>query len=105
MSRRGVLLAAGAAALLLLLIWLFLPRGEDETAARIERGAGRDLVAACNEAVAAAGGRVRFSAGDVRRATIEIPNGVVALASLLEARRDGLVCRWNGVDPPAIARE
>ncbi len=105
MSRRGVFLTAGAAALLSLLLWLFWPGGEDGTAALIERGAGRDLVAACNDAVAAAGGRVTFFAADVRRAPAEAPNGVVALASMLEARRDGLVCRWNGVDPPAIARE
>ncbi|MEK4033582.1 hypothetical protein WOC76_16150 [Methylocystis sp. IM3] len=102
MSRRGVLFLAAGAAALLLLLWFFWPAGEDETATLIERGAGHDLVAACN---AAANGRVRFTPGDVRRASAEIPNGVVAFASMLEARRDGLVCRWNGVDPPAIARE
>ncbi|WP_363349710.1 hypothetical protein [Methylocystis echinoides] len=101
MGRRGVYLAAGAAALILLLLWLFLPVREEDVAGRIERSAGFDLVAACNEA---AGGRARFAPGDVRQTPAETPHGVVALASVLEARRDGLICRWNGVDPPTILR-
>jgi hypothetical protein len=95
-------LLAAAGALALLLLWRFLPTDEDRTAERIERRAGLDLVAACNEA---AGGRVQFVAGDVRRATTGPADGVATLASALEARRDGVVCRWNGVEPPTLARD
>lgn len=104
MGRRGLFLAAGAITLLLLL-WLYLPGGEEETARPIERLAGLDLVAACNGAAEARSGRVRFVAADVRPAQGEAPDGVAALASMLEARRDGLICRWNGIDPPTLARE
>ncbi len=103
--RRGVLIAAGALALALALaalrLWGSLPNGEEEEARRIERRAGLDLVAACNEA---AGGRVRFAAADVRRGPADAGDGVVALASVLEARRDGVVCRWNGVDAPTLVK-
>ncbi len=100
--RRGVLVAAaGAVALALLLLWRLLPT-EDRTAERIERRAGLDLVVACNEP---AGGRVQFAVGDVRRANARVGSGVAALASVLEARRDGFVCRWDGVEPPTLARD
>ncbi|MGJ0506651.1 MAG: hypothetical protein ACR652_05840 [Methylocystis sp.] len=95
--------AAGALALMAL--WFFLPWGGEETAVRIARRAGLDLVEACNKAAEAAGAPERFSAADVLPARLaEGQGGVVAMVSALEARRDGLTCRWDGVEPAALAR-
>lgn len=96
-----LLLAAGGLALIAL--WFFRP-GAEETAAPIERRAGLDLVAACNEAAAEAGAPQRFSPADVLPDRLEPAEGpgVVTLASRLEARRDGLTCHWDGIDAPRL---
>lgn len=100
---RRLWLAMGALALFAL--WFFLPRDDVETAVRIERRAGRDLVAACNRAAAEAGAAERFSAADVLPARLEEgPGGVVALVSALEARRDGLSCHWDGIEEARLTR-
>lgn len=107
MRFRAALLAAGILALIFL-VWRLIVSDTDETAARIEGAAGRDLVTACNQAAAAAGATARFTAADVarsQRAPGDGQGGVVALASILEARHDGVLCRWNGIDPPTLARE
>lgn len=101
----GVLLAAVAAALGLL--WLLIPRSEDETRDRITWRAGLELVEACNQAALAAGMSEHFSAENVvpsRLEPAEELGGVVALASVLEARRGHLLCKWNGVDLATVAR-
>jgi hypothetical protein len=95
-------LAIGAAALFAL--WFFL-RGGGEEGVRIERQAGLDLVAACNRAATEAGAAERFSAADVLPARLEEgQGGVVALVSALEARREGLSCRWDGIEPARLNR-
>lgn len=96
------LVAAGVAAALLL-AWLFWPKAEDG-AAPIERRARLDLVGACNQAAAASGATTRFAPEDVssRLEATEAEGGVVALVSVFEARRDGLLCKWSGLDPATI---
>jgi hypothetical protein len=96
-----------AAALALVALWFFAPMGGEDIAIRIERRAGLDLVEACNRAAAEAGAPERFSASDVLPARLEMADGqggVVALVSALEARRDGLTCRWDGVELARITR-
>lgn len=105
MSKRAALLLALAALGLAALLWLFAPDHGAETAAHIETRAKRDVVDACNEAAEAAGLDRPFTLADVaapRRETIELADGVSTFASLLEARRGDLRCRWNGIDPASI---
>jgi hypothetical protein len=71
----------------------------------IERRARRDFVEACNEAGASMGARARFRPQDVAVAQVEAEAGVAALVSVLEARRAGWRCRWNGADPATLARD
>jgi hypothetical protein len=104
-TKRRIFWAALAAALLL--AWLLVPRGADETVTRIEGRARRDLIEACNESAAAAGMTLRFVAGDIRVVALDTsnaPGDVVALVSILEARRKGARCRWNGIDPATVTR-
>lgn len=104
MTGRGILLAAGAAALLL--AWLFFPRDAGDGPAPIERRARHDLIEACNRSAAITGRAERFASGDVapsRLVAADAQGGVVALVSVLEARRGGLLCRWNGIDPATIS--
>lgn len=105
MTGRRVLVAAGAV-LALLLAWFLWPQGEDQTVAPIARRARLDLVAACNQAAEASGKTTRFAPQDIsaRVEMAEAENGVAALVSVFEARRDGVVCKWNGIDPATIAR-
>lgn len=94
-----------AVALALIALWFFLSRGGEETSVRIERQAGLDLVAACNSAAAEAGAAELFTAADVLPARLEEGKGeVVALVAELEARRDGLSCRWDGIEPARLTR-
>ena len=98
-------LLALLAAVALLLLWRLVPRDAD-TAARLTRGAGFDLVAACNGAAAAENAPERFALADVGPAQ-DAPDGqgrVAALASALEARHGGLACRWDGIAPPKLNR-
>jgi hypothetical protein len=104
MKKAALLIAALAAAAFLL--WLFIPMTEEEPAGRIEGRAKSELVDACNEAAVDSGLALRFTVADVvapRREAIETPSGVATLASLLQARRDGRLCGWNGIDPARIA--
>jgi hypothetical protein len=96
----ALLVAAGLFAL-----WRFIPH-EDETAARLTRGAGFDLVAACNEAAEAEGAEERFTPADVHplEKLHDGPGRVAVLASVLEARHGDLSCRWDGVEPPVLSR-
>lgn len=102
MIRWGVLLALAAVATLL--IWLLVPKDEIRPLAPIEGRARGDLLEACNQAAAAAGRPERFSPADVTTRVEEVgaQGGVVALVSVLEARRGGLICRWNGADAATI---
>jgi hypothetical protein len=90
---------------MLAILWRLIPH-EDDTAARLTRHAGFDLVTACNEAAAAEGEPERFTVADVRPIgdLREGPGRVAVLASALEARHGGLSCRWDGIDPPSLAR-
>ncbi len=102
---RRFLLAAGVLALILL--WFFIPSAPNDTAARIERRAGLDLIEACNEAALAAGAPARFAASDVlppRQEATEGPGRVAVLVSTLEARRDGFSCRWDGIEGARVTR-
>jgi hypothetical protein len=104
MKRAALLLAAVAAALLLLR--LSFPKREEEAVQRIETRAKSDLVDACNLAAAEVGLSVRFTVADVaapRRETFETASGVATLASILQARRDGQLCAWNGIDSATVA--
>jgi hypothetical protein len=104
MKRAALLLAAAAGAVLLL--WLFLPKTEDEAARRIEGRAKSELVEACNEAAAGSGLAIRFTVADVvapHREAVDTASGVATLASILQARRDGRLCVWNGIDRATIA--
>lgn len=108
MTARRALAAAGAAALALLLVWFLAQRGEDEAARRIERRARIDLLGACNQAALASGERVRFQPEDIAAGREELlgrDDGVATLVSAFEARRDGLVCKWNGIEPATISRD
>ncbi|PPD45514.1 MAG: hypothetical protein CTY15_03775 [Methylocystis sp.] len=104
MSGRRLLVVAGVV-LALLLAWRLFPR-EDDAVAPIARRARLDLVAACNQAAEAAGASVRFAPQDVAAGveSVEAESGVAALVSVFEARRDGLICRWNGIDPATLMR-
>jgi len=105
MTRRLVLLAAAGAAAALLLFWFFVPKGEDVALAPIAGRARHDLAEACNQVAAAAARAERFTVEDVaptRLDEAQAQGGVVALVSVLEARRGGLICRWNGADPATI---
>ncbi len=104
MTARGVLLAFGVAAALLL-VWFFLSKGESDVVVHIQRRARLDLVAACNQAAEASGRTMRFAPEDIsaRLETTEAESGVAAFVSVFEARRDGLTCTWNGLDPARIA--
>ncbi len=102
---KRLLLAAGLLALLAL--WFFMPSAPNNTAARIERRAGLDLVTACNAAAVAAGAPERFSAADVLPPKLEPTEGpgrVAVLVSTLEARRDGLSCHWDGIEGARLTR-
>lgn len=102
---KRLLLAAGVLALILL--WFFIPGAPNDTAARIERRAGLDLVEACNEAAVAAGAPARFTASDVlppRQEPMEGPGRVAVLVSTLEARRGGFSCRWDGIEGARLTR-
>jgi hypothetical protein len=104
MTKRGVLMALVAVALLA--AWFLFPREEEGTAARIEGRARLDLIDACNQAAAAVGMTAPFVARDIAAIRLEktdAQSGVVALVSVFEARRDGLRCRWNGIDPATIS--
>lgn len=97
-----------ALAIALLLLWLFAPRPEDEAGQRIEGRAKIELVDACNQAAADSGRAVRFTTSDVvapRREAVETASGVALLASILQARRDGQLCAWNGIDPATITED
>ena len=102
---RKLLFALLAAAAALALLWRLFPPEED-TKSRLTRHAGVDLVAACNDAAAQAGEAVRFTAEDVRpiENLHEGRGGVAVLVSVLEARRGGLACRWDGIDAPTLTR-
>jgi hypothetical protein len=104
MGRR--LLVAVAVILALFLAWRLVPR-EEEAVAPIARRARLDLLAACNQAAEASGVTVRFAPQDIaaRVETVEAESGVAALVSVFEARRDGLVCKWDGVDPATLMRD
>lgn len=98
------LLVAGLA-IGLLLLRLFAPRSEDEAGRRIEGRAKIELVDACNQAAADSGRAVRFTTSDVaapRSEAVETASGVALLASILQARREGLLCAWDGIDPATI---
>jgi hypothetical protein len=104
-TRAAFFLAATVAAVLLL-VWLLIPRPEEEAARRIESRAKSDLVEACNLAAVEAGLALRFTIADVvapRRDAVETTAGVATLASVLRARRNGRICAWNGIDPATIA--
>jgi hypothetical protein len=90
---------------ILAILWRLIPH-EDDTATRLTRHAGFDLIAACNEAAEAEGEPERFTAADVHPLNDlrEGPGHVAVLASVLEARHGGLSCRWDGIDPPSLAR-
>jgi hypothetical protein len=103
-TKRRIFWAVIAGALLL--AWFLFPKGEDETVTRIEGRARRDLIEACNQAAARAGMRLRFVADDIRALALDAAatqGDVVALVSVLEARREGSRCRWNGIDPATLA--
>jgi len=104
MTGRGVLLALVVATALL--AWLFFSKSEIEAPAPIEHYARGDLAAACNQVAAETGRTERFAAGDVtatRLQEAQMQGGVVAMVSVLEARRGNLLCRWNGTDPATIS--
>lgn len=105
MRRTALLIVALAIALLLL--WLFAPR-QEEAGQRIEGRAKIELVEACNLAAADAGRALRFTIADVvapRREAVETASGVALLSSILQARREGQLCVWNGIDPATIAAD
>ncbi len=90
----------------MLLVWLLIPKPEEEAARRIESHAKSGLVEACNQAAAEAGLALRFTIADViapRREAVETTAGVATLASVLRAHRDGRLCVWDGIDPATIA--
>jgi hypothetical protein len=102
---KRLLLAAGVLALIAL--WFFITGAPNDTATRIERRAGLDLVEACNEAAVAAGAPERFSVADVLPPKLEPAEGpgrVAVLVSTLEARRGGFSCRWDGIEGARLTR-
>lgn len=103
--RRLLFLLALLVAAALVALWRLIPQ-EDDTAERLTRGAGLDLVAACNEAAEAEGAEERFTAEDVHplEKLHEGPGHVAVLASLLEARHGDLSCRWDGIEDPVLSR-
>jgi hypothetical protein len=90
---------------MLAILWRLIPH-EDDTAARLTRHAGFDLIAACNKAAEAEGEPERFIAADVHPLDDlrEAPGHVAVLVSALEARHGGLACRWDGIEPPSLTR-
>ncbi|BDV35438.1 hypothetical protein [Methylocystis iwaonis] len=106
MRRTALLIIALAIALLLL--WLFAPRPEEEAGRRIEGRAKIELIEACNQAAADTGRAIRFTTADVvapAKEAVETASGVALLASILQARRAGQLCAWNGIDPATITAE
>lgn len=103
--RKLLFLLALLVALALVALWRLIP-GEEDSVARLTRGAGFDLVAACNDAAEAEGEPERFSLADVHplETLHDGPGRVAVLASVLEARHGALSCRWDGVDAPILSR-
>jgi hypothetical protein len=87
-------------------IWFIFMRVPDEVVEKelIEGRASGEIVAACNAAATAAGVSEPFRPEDVKTHGRPLAAGVAAFVSALEVSRNGVACRWDGVNPARLFR-
>ncbi len=87
--------------LILFWIWFFLLRSPVVEPAKqaIQNRAIEEILSACNDAIVVDGGGEYFRREDIEINIGQQVEGVSPFVRTLEASHNGLVCRWDGVNP------
>lgn len=87
-------------------IWfLFLrPPAVNSFKQLIQNKAIKEILSACNEALISEGGMEYFRQEDIEVNPYQTVEGVSPFVTTLRASRNGLACRWDGVNPVIVTR-
>ena len=87
-------------------IWFFFVRMPiaDADMKAIQGRAIGEILAACNATILSDGGVAQFLPGDIATRPNPPGDAVSPFVSILEVRRNGFLCQWDGVNPAQVMR-
>lgn len=87
-------------------VWFFFLRNPltDADKNAIQGRAIGEILAACNAIIPPDDPVTQFQPRDITTRANPLSDGVSPFVSILELKRNGLVCQWDGVNPAQVTR-
>lgn len=105
---RPELVFIGLTTLFLICFWIWFlllrPPAVDPLKQAIQKKAIEEILSACNAALVINGKEEYFHRKDIEINADQPVDGVSPFVTMLSASRNGLACRWDGVNPVILTR-